>query len=212
MKSNPVLIVALLLWILALLEINSLGAGAACLLTILLESKGLLPKSQSMRCFAYASPPVFTPLEFVPKTRSKITNFVHQNDVVPFLSVDSVRHLFKDLSAVDEFSHKDMTRSERYRVILGVKDVPADLVGAVVESEGKAIEPKEGAPVLYIPSSENVWLTCEDENEEGEYTCDVVGSRKLQQRGIKVHPEMFLDHFPSRYEHAFDHLSLKNED
>lgn len=190
----------------------SLGAGAACLLTILLESKGLLPKSQQMRCFTYASPPVFTPLELAPKARSKITNFIHQNDAVPFLSVDSVRHLFQDLCAVDGVCQKDMTRSERYRVILGMKDVPADLVGAVVESEGKALEPKAGAPVLYIPAQDNVWLKCKDESEEGDYFFDVVGSRDLVKRGIKVHPEMLLDHFPARYEHAFAHLVIENND
>jgi hypothetical protein len=191
---------------------HSLGAGAACLLTILLDSKELLPKSQQMRCFAYASPPCFTPLEFVPQSGSKIANFIHQNDAVPFLSVDSVRHLFQDICAVDKFSHTHMTRSQRYQVILGTKDVPSDLVGAIIESEGKSLEPKKGAPVLYVPAKQNIWLQCEDASEEGIYYYEIFGSRDLVRRGIKVHPEMLLDHFPARYEHAFDHLVEKGKE
>lgn len=185
---------------------HSLGAGAACLLTILLETKDLLPKSQQMRCFAYASPPVYTPLEFVPKASSLTTNFVHQNDAVPFLSIDSVRHLFCSLCAVDGFSQTDMTRNDRYKVILGMKDVPLDLVGAVVETKGKPIEPKEGAPVLFIPAHKTIWLKCDDPSEEGDYHYSTLNSRELVNRGIRVHPDMLLDHFPPRYEHAFDHL------
>lgn len=55
---------------------HSLGAGAACLVTILVQNKRLLPKEQNIRCFAYASPPCFTPLEFVPKSVESTTNFV----------------------------------------------------------------------------------------------------------------------------------------
>jgi hypothetical protein len=55
---------------------HSLGAGAACLVTILVQNKRLLPKDQKIRCFAYASPPVFTPLEFAPKSVESTTNFV----------------------------------------------------------------------------------------------------------------------------------------
>lgn len=55
---------------------HSLGAGAACLVTILVQSKRLLSNEQKIRCFAYASPPVYTPLEFVPKSVESTTNFV----------------------------------------------------------------------------------------------------------------------------------------
>ena len=78
---------------------HSLGAGAACLVTIFVQNKRLLPREQKIRCFAYASPPVFTPLEFVPKSVRATTNFVHENDVVPFLSIQKVRKLFSSLRA-----------------------------------------------------------------------------------------------------------------
>ena len=55
---------------------HSLGAGAACLVTILVQTKRFLSNDQKIRCFAYASPPVYTPLEFVPKSVEATTNFV----------------------------------------------------------------------------------------------------------------------------------------
>ena len=61
---------------------HSLGAGAACLVTILVQNKQLLPKEQKIRCFAYASPPVYTPLEFVPRSVESITNFVSFTSVL----------------------------------------------------------------------------------------------------------------------------------
>ena len=55
---------------------HSLGAGAACLVTILVQNKRFLPMEQKIRCFAYASPPVYTPLEFIPRSVESTTNFV----------------------------------------------------------------------------------------------------------------------------------------
>jgi hypothetical protein len=73
---------------------HSLGAGAACLVTILVQNKRLLPKGQKIRCFAYASPPCYTPLEFVPKSVESTTNFVsfyflHWGENVVLLSFDA---------------------------------------------------------------------------------------------------------------------------
>eukprot|EP00547_Thalassionema_nitzschioides_P013082 CAMPEP_0194262378 /NCGR_PEP_ID=MMETSP0158-20130606/46511_1 /TAXON_ID=33649 /ORGANISM="Thalassionema nitzschioides, Strain L26-B" /LENGTH=598 /DNA_ID=CAMNT_0039002533 /DNA_START=147 /DNA_END=1943 /DNA_ORIENTATION=- len=215
---------------------HSLGAGAASLLTILLQNKKLLPKSQKMRCFAYASPPVYTPLEHTPTAASITTNFIHENDSVPFLSVDSIRHLCTSLVSVDDFSHKEMTRSERYKVILGLKDVPTNLVSVddfshkemtrserykvilglkdvptnlveeVMEAQDKPVKPKEGAPVLYIPADKTVWLHADGDSEDGDYHYSTIGSRELVRRGIRVNPDMLFDHFPARYAHALEHV------
>jgi len=58
---------------------HSLGGGAAALVTIMVQSKQLLPKEQQLRCFTYAAPPVYTPLEFVPKSVLATTNFIYDN-------------------------------------------------------------------------------------------------------------------------------------
>jgi len=186
---------------------HSLGAGAAALVTILVQNRNLLPtKEQKIRCFAYASPPVYTPLEFVPRSVQATTNFVHQNDVVPFLSIQKVRQLFLSLRAVEVYAHNHMSNRERYKVILGAVKPPQELIASVLEAEGKRVVPKKGAPVLYIPAKINVWLKEDKEQKNGNYRFQLTTAREMSQKEIRVCPDMFTDHFPSRYEHAFDHL------
>ena len=194
---------------------HSLGAGAACLVTILVQNKRLLPKEQKIRCFAYASPPVYTPLEFVPKSVQSTTNFVHENDAVPFLSIQKIRKLFSSLRAVDLYVHNQMTKKERYKVILGRSEPPKDLIASVLEAEGKRLVPKKGAPTLYIPAEHIVWLKespREERNSGISYRYDVLSAREMAQREIRVYPDMLVDHFPSRYEYAFDHLEKTGDE
>ncbi|KAG7342596.1 lipase class 3 [Nitzschia inconspicua] len=214
---------------------HSLGAGAACLLMILLETKpSLLPPHQTKRCFAYAPPPVYTPLEFVPQTVRSTTSFVHQNDMVPFLSVHTVRRLFRQIKAVDDVSHDQMTRRERYQVLLGMQPPPPALIASVVKATETVVTPKPGAPILSIPSETIVWLKKmtpqqqqqqeeedkrfdgpeEDITDKGkggvaDYDFEMFRPNRLKQYDIQVHPDMLLDHFPPRYEHALDHLKTR---
>lgn len=58
---------------------HSLGAGTACLVHILCHSKRLV--GRKMRCFAFASPPVFTPLQLIPNAVRGTTNYIHEKDV-----------------------------------------------------------------------------------------------------------------------------------
>ena len=196
---------------------HSLGAGAACLLTILVQNTKLLPREQEIRCFAYASPPVYTPLEFVPKTVQSTTNFVHENDVIPFLSIQKVRKLLMSLQSVDTYARKHMSGKQITRLILGASPPPKELIASVLEAEGTRLVPKKGAPTLYIPA-ENVVLLKENldemgEHRDGSYRYELTNGRELSQREIRVFPDMLVDHFPSRYEHAFDHLQKHdNED
>jgi len=196
---------------------HSLGAGAACLVTILVQNKRLLPKDQKIRCFAYASPPVFTPLELAPKSVESTTNFVHENDVVPFLSIQKVRKLFSSLHAVDLHAHAHMSKKERYKVVLGASEPPKDLIASVLEAEGKRLVPKQGAPTLYIPAQNTVWLKessneNDEENSGAVYRYDLSNAREMSQREIRVYPDMFVDHFPARYEYAFDHLEKPGDE
>lgn len=187
---------------------HSLGAGAACLLTILLQNKRLLPSEQGIRCFAYASPPVYAPLEFVPNSVRSTTNFVNENDVVPFLSIQKIRKLLISLQAVDRFSRNHMARRERYKVVLGASPVPKDLIASVMEAEGTRLAPKKGAPTLYIPAEKIVLLKENTDAAHGRasYHYELTNPHEMSRREIRVYPDMMVDHFPSRYEHAFDHL------
>lgn len=190
---------------------HSLGAGAACLVTILVQNKKLLPREQRIRCFAYSSPPVYTPIEFVPKSVQSTINFVHENDVVPYLSIQKVRKLFSSLLAVDTYARKHMTKKEKYKVILGALEPPKDLIASVIEAEGKRLIPKKGAPTLYIPAEYTIWMKespNEKENGGTKYHYDLMNAREMAQREIRVYPDMLVDHFPSRYEHAFDQLEI----
>ncbi len=194
---------------------HSLGAGAACLVTILVQNQRLLSKEQKIRCFAYASPPVYTPLEFVPKSVEVMTNFVNENDVVPFLSIQKVRKLFSSLRAVDLYCHNQMTKKERYKVILGASEPPKDLIASVLEAEGKRLVPKKGAPTLFIPAKQTVWLKeirNEDEHSEHRYRYELSNAREMSQREIRVSPDMLVDHFPARYEYAFAHLEKPGDE
>jgi hypothetical protein len=205
---------------------HSLGAGTACLLMVLLESKRYLPKTQPRRCFAYAAPPVFTPLEFVPQTVQATTCFVHENDAIPFLSVNTVRQLFQQIRAVDDTARHDMTRRQRYQVLLGLLPPPSKLIESVRHAERIALTPKEGAPVLHIPANTVLWLQKQrqhgktkikdgpqqddtqnnDDDYNKDYVYQVWRPRDMTTLGIRVNPDMLLDHFPPRYEHALDHL------
>lgn len=180
---------------------HSLGAGTACLLTILLQSNAqqLLPRKQKLRCFAYASPPVFTPLAHVPKAVKATTNFVHENDVVPFLSVHSVRNLFSRLRTIQDYAYTHMTRAERAKVVLGWP-APLELEKAI--EKAPSVKPKKGAPCLEIPAGQTIWLR-EKNDDLGEYDYECWNSLPQE---IHVTPNMLVDHFPSRYEHALDHL------
>eukprot|EP00536_Pseudo-nitzschia_multiseries_P005661 jgi/Psemu1/303501/fgenesh1_kg.108_\ len=116
----------------------------------------MLPTEQEIRCFAYASPPVYTPLEFVPRSVRCTTNFVHENDVVPFLSIQKVRKLLTSLQAVDLYARTHMSGKQITSLVLGASPPPTDLIASVLEAEGVRLVPKRGAPTLYVPAGKIV--------------------------------------------------------
>jgi hypothetical protein len=109
-----------------------------------------------------------------------------------------------------------MSKKERYKVVLGASEPPKDLIASVLEAEGKRLVPKEGAPTLYTPAQHTVWLK-ESSNGNNEssgaiYRYDLSNAREMAQREIRVYPDMFVDHFPARYEYAFDHLEKTGDE
>jgi len=97
-----------------------------------------------------------------------------------------------------------MSGKQRCKVICGLSQPPKELIASVIEAEGKRLVPKKKAPVLHVPAGRTVWL------KEGtnSYRFEMSNAMGMAQRGIRVDPNMLIDHFPSRYEHAFDQLVL----
>ena len=185
---------------------HSLGAGTACLLNIMCHNDGnKLVDGRKVRCFAYAAPPVFSPLELVPGAVQSATNYIHEKDVVPFLSVDSVRHVFTSVRTIEDHMNNKLGRIERFKLTAGISNPEDDesLIEAVHEVSGKRLEPKEGAPILSIPAAANVWMR---EQASGAYDSVICDSRALAKLGLNVDITMVEDHLPNRYEHAFEHL------
>ena len=181
---------------------HSLGAGSACLLNILLHRNGRqLVEGRAVRCFAYASPPVFTPLEFAHKAVRACTNFIHDNDAVPFLSVDSVRHLFASVRVLEK---RHMKWLERTRLFTGYLAPDSSLCSEVEQESRKRLVTKKGAPLLEIPAAANLWLRKDEEKDT--YNWKVCDSGKLATLGIQIDGNMLQDHFPSRYENALHNL------
>jgi len=177
---------------------HSLGGGAACLLNILLHRTGSkLSPHIPVRCFSYAAPPVFTPLSFAPKAVQSCHNYIYHRDVVPFLSVHSIRHLFAALKAIED---QRMGFKHRLQLMLGQADPSASLCQLVRRSLESDLIPKTGAPKLEIPCTTNVWLRPTSNENSWDYkTCD---SRQLNRLGILVVESLFQDHFPTRYEES----------
>ncbi|GAX23143.1 hypothetical protein FisN_33Lh035 [Fistulifera solaris] len=194
---------------------HSLGAGTACLLHILChQEERKLVEGRNVRCFAYATPPVFSPLEFVPKSAlNSCTGYIYDRDVVPFLSVDSVRHLLASLSAVGNQRPKLW---QKFRVLARQSDPDEKLVKLVQEAKTKRLPPKAGAPVLEIPASNVLWIQRTDDSNDFDddkisYNAKVCDPRKLSKMGIFIDGNMLQDHTPSRYEHALHFLEVRDD-
>ncbi|KAL3929876.1 MAG: hypothetical protein SGBAC_012016 [Bacillariaceae sp.] len=184
---------------------HSLGAGTACLLTILVQHNKLV--SAPTRCFAYASPPVFKPLDAVPDMNA-ITNFVHNNDVVPFLSIYSVRNLLSQVRSIHSFAHSKLSYQSRFRMFMGWKKLTPEIMKH--HGEWKPYElTLEGAPELQAPAAKTIWL---HEKREGFYDWECYFPEELLEHysNVRVHPEMLTDHFAPSYEFGFEHLWLED--
>jgi hypothetical protein len=141
---------------------HSLGAGVASLLTLMLheEASPVIELASRVRCFAYAPPPVFfrEPRGFPHPAEACIAAFVHADDCVPFLSVDSGRRLLAGLRAVE--THTNRQPPAYYAPIaLGRRPADAELVRvAQAGLSGSGLSPMELAPPLRIPAAAVVWV------------------------------------------------------
>ena len=187
---------------------HSLGAGTASLLNILCHHKKLVGE-RKIQCVTFASPPVFEPLEKAPDAVNAATNFIHGDDCVPFLSVDSIRHTLACLAAITEGSETS-TFFSRMSMAMGYQTLSSALVKNVQAADQIRPLPKQKAPILYIPAANNVWIRDGDGKEAPNTVfCD---STKIATQAIQIKTKMMTDHFPQRYEHVLHRLCESNSE
>jgi hypothetical protein len=120
---------------------HSLGAGAAPLLSLKLnyeksESTASPLKGVNVKCFAFAPPPVYLQTDNtknveVAAAMENTYAFIHQNDSVPFLSIDAVCRLVDTVTQVDKLTvWKPVSRP---LMAAGFKAIPECIVQVVAD-------------------------------------------------------------------------------
>ena len=197
-----------------------------------------LPLDTSVACITFAAPPVYAPAAAaaaaahcesgdrpeaaarvdalppdIPRALAdSITQFVHNSDVVPSLSLANVRSLLAALRAIDEVGIAS-TRT-KLAVLSGRSPPPVDLLEAVraVRSGGGAAGLGVGPagllsapPALRSPGREVVMLS---HLGGGSYEATAWGSAAFAERGLRLAPSMASDHVFGYYEGALAACSL----
>ena len=203
---------------------HSLGAGTACLLTIHLHVEKVLP-NRSIRCFAFAPPPTFCyPIrtdkaimvdgsslcidDRIRQAMANIVSFIHDNDVVPLLSVSSIRRLARLMDAVDnETEH--IWFWKRWRIFQEYDPIPSNIIQSFQHADGNheitttENNPKTEEFIMRIPSEVVIWCRKTFTGKFEPYICDPM---KVAMGNIFVCPDMISDHLPEQYEDALDAL------
>uniref|UniRef100_A0A7S3L1W3 sn-1-specific diacylglycerol lipase n=1 Tax=Amphora coffeiformis TaxID=265554 RepID=A0A7S3L1W3_9STRA len=190
---------------------HSLGAGVACLVTILiyhLIQEKKLPTLQHRRiqCYAMAPPPVFEPLSAAPEAVSNTVAYIHQYDCVPSLSVDGVRRLMACLGRIQKvlLQHPLWELAAR-RWELGEPE--PELLEAYQQPK-EPLRELDKAPMLFIPARQLIWLEKQvvDDQVKG-YEAHPLDPTFYADRVLDLEaPDCVMDHLASEYETAFAKL------
>jgi hypothetical protein len=186
---------------------HSLGAGVACLLALKCEGEKLVEPTTTVRCYAYASPPVFGPLENAPpKAVANTINYINNDDMVPFLSGWNIGQLLACMQAVD--NTVNWWSLNRLLLVIGLTKPSPELIDAVKKAAEEYTSDKENVPQLFIPCSEVVWMRGGGTGLEwSEYNASVYDPTKLPP--IFLDSDMLANHFPPYYEAGFQSLTAK---
>lgn len=199
---------------------HSLGAGAAALIAFKLNYENLLEKADpslsgvKVKCYAFASPPVLFQAcecknEAVKDAMKNTYAFIHDNDCVPFMSVDSIRRLAKTVAKVDDSnSFKPIRRSLMAADQIAIPD---NIVSEVMQGS-EDLEPAADAERLGIPAPFVVWMRQLDEKDaRGRPLYDAMFCRPNKQDGLSpglnnlsilMDLRMISDHMNPQYERA----------
>ena len=94
---------------------------------------------------------MFEPLSHVKEALHTAVNYMHDNDDVPLLSGDSIRHTVACLAAIDK-DGKGMPIDEKAKLILGQTKPSKSLATAAHNAFHKRLSKKKGMPVLMAPT------------------------------------------------------------
>jgi hypothetical protein len=187
---------------------HSLGAGTACLLNLKLHVEGQLG-NRPICCYAFAPPPVFDPCGEDADCRAKIDQaiqnnvaYIHDNDVVPFLSISAVRRLATLLDAVDNQT-ENIWFWRRWRIFHEYDAIPQELIDSVLQAEMLSNPAVEGACDMIIPARVVVWCKKNFAATFQAYGCD---PNKVAAGNVFLNQDMLSDHLPEQYEDALDAL------
>ena len=191
---------------------HSLGAGVACLVTILIyylmqEKKLTSLEKRRIQCYAMAPPPVFAPLSAAPQAVANTIAYIHQYDCVPSLSVDSVRRLMACLDRIQNvLSRHPVWEIAAKRWELG--EPQPELLEAY-EQPKEPLRELAKAPMLFIPARQLVWLEkqVDDDGQVTGYEAHALDPTFYADRVLDLElPDCVADHLTSEYETAFAKL------
>lgn len=190
---------------------HSLGGGASCLLTLHIYVDGLVPSDRNIECYAFAPPPTFYPCSDdsaccakVDKAIQNTVAYIHDNDVVPFLSVAAVRRLVRLLDIVDNETEK-IYFWNRWKIFYEYAPIPESITKSVLAeihnmSQG-SFSAVEGEYNMIIPARRIVWCKQNFAGKFEAFSCD---AEKVASGNIFLTADMISDHMPENYEDALD--------
>jgi hypothetical protein len=194
---------------------HSLGAGVATLIHMMLQYREKDETFFQSQCMAYAAPPTIKrhrPLE-------RCINFIHDEDIIPFLSVDSVRRLCKSVQTIDE---EHMSLVQRWTAVRSPSWTNEELLEKLRDLPSLAA--RDGAPALHSAAETNVWLRRHvtnrtmsssffddhpDDDDDEPYKVELWDAFELLNVSLRL--EITHDHLPSLYEQALSQWSNAHE-
>lgn len=186
---------------------HSLGAGTAALLNIKCHVEGLLGKRE-VRCFAFASPPVFNLLNpnqdfattnAVKDALENATVFIYGDDCIPFLSQATISRLTTQIKTIDD-ACKRLWHRDRTAIASGRTPIPEILVQQVSRQVDSTTYFR-----LEIPASKVVWMR----NDQASCGFNAVGylPSDLAKHDIYVSADTIADNMPANYEKSLECLA-----
>jgi len=168
---------------------HSLGAGAASLLTLKLKYEDILLtkenkalKDVAIRCFAFASPPVFYLSQPSKKSEDAMNDtyaFIHEKDVVPFCSGDKMRKLTETTKIVDEKPKGFLFSSPL--MAAGLKPISKEIVDEITKVRETTYAKRTHRLAIAAPFV--MWMRKDKKDERGR---DVFDVRLVDQKKKKV--------------------------
>jgi hypothetical protein len=148
---------------------HSLGAGTAILLLLLLleqqQQRNSAADSVDIEVWAFAPPPVFTPLSVFDAAlaagRAQVFAFVHDHDVVPRTSLEALCRVSGQLVQVDRLISKRGWSTEQHTHAFVTGSLPAEFEEELtqdLESVVSTLTPDSSNMALRVPSSKMYWM------------------------------------------------------